>query len=153
MSSIRDHMPVLARHEGEWLGTYLLLDLEGTILDRHTSHLTCQFPTDGTHDYYQINRYTWANGKQEEHRFPAAYRDRKLWFDTERIQGNAWEADDATLILRFTYKTVPDFYLYEMIQISPCNRYRARTWHWFKNHQLFQRTVIQEERTGVIEAT
>ena len=37
-------------------------------------------------------------------------------------------------------------YLYEMIQISPCNNYRARTWQWFKNNQIFQRTLIQEER-------
>ncbi|MBF2025825.1 MAG: DUF3598 domain-containing protein [Oscillatoriales cyanobacterium C42_A2020_001] len=146
MSSIRDAMPVLARHEGDWVGTYSVLDLEGRMIDKHTSHLTCQFPTDGSYDYYQINRYKWADGKREEHRFPAIYQDQKLWFDTDRIQGEAWEADGATLILKFSYKTVADFYLYEMIQISPCNNYRARTWHWFKNHQLFQRTLIQEER-------
>lgn len=147
MSNIRDAMPVLARHEGDWVGTYRLLDLEGRTLDQHTAHLTCQFPNDGSYDYYQINRYTWADGKREEHRFPATYRNQKLWFDTDRIQGEAWEADEATLILKFSYKTVADFYLYEMIQISPCNTYRARTWHWFKNHQLFQRTLIQEERS------
>jgi hypothetical protein len=37
-------------------------------------------------------------------------------------------------------------YLYEMIYISPDNNNRARTWHWFKNNQIFQRTLIQEER-------
>lgn len=139
-------MPVLARHEGEWAGTYTLVDTAANILDQHEAQLSCQFPEQGEYDYYQINRYTWANGKQEEHQFPGTYRDGKLWFDTDRIQGHAWEVDDATLLLWFSYKTVPDFYLYEMIQISPCNNHRSRTWHWFKNHQLFQRTLIQEER-------
>lgn len=146
MSSIRDEMPVLVRHEGEWLGTYTLIDTKGTILDKHDSHLTCQFPEDDPYSYHQINRYKWPDGKQEEHQFPGVYRDKKLWFDIERLQGQAWEVDDATLLLWFTYKAMPEMYLYEMIQISPCNNYRARTWHWFKNNQIFRRTLIQEER-------
>jgi hypothetical protein len=146
MSSIRDEMPVLVRHEGDWVGTYTLIDLEGNILDKHESHLTCQFPEDDSYAYYQINRYKWADGKQEEHQFPATYRDKAIWFDTERIDGKAWEVDDATIILRFGYKGIPNAYLYEMIQISPCNNYRSRTWHWFKNNQIYQRTLIQEER-------
>jgi hypothetical protein len=146
MSKIREEMPVLARHEGDWIGTYLKLDLEGNILDRHESHLTCQFPSEGSYAYHQINRYRWSDGRQEEHSFPGIYRDKAIWFNTERIEGKAWEADDATLILRFSYKGIPGSYLYEMIQISPCNHYRARTWHWFKEDKLDQRTQIQEER-------
>ncbi|GAA6623757.1 DUF3598 family protein [Scytonema sp. NUACC26] len=146
MSLIREEMPVLVRHEGDWVGTYTVVDVEGKIIDKHESHLTCQFPENDANSYYQINRYKWSNGKQEEHQFPATYRDKAIWFDTERINGKAWEIDNATLILWFSYKTAPDMYLYEMINLSPCNNYRFRTWHWFKNHQLFQRTLIQEER-------
>ncbi|RUR83054.1 DUF3598 family protein [Chlorogloeopsis fritschii PCC 9212] len=146
MSTIREEMPVLARHEGDWVGTYILVDTEGKILDKHESHLTCQFPTDGSYSYYQINRYKWTDGKQEEHKFPGTYRDKTLWFNTERIEGKAWEVDDSTIILWFSYKGMPGMYLYEMIQISPCNNYRARTWQWFKNDQIYQRTLIQEER-------
>jgi hypothetical protein len=144
--SIRDEMPVLVRHEGDWVGTYTVIDNQGNILDKHNSHLTCQFPEDSPYPYYQTNRYQWADGKREEHQFPGMYRDKKLWFDTERIDGCAWEADNSTIILYFTYKNMPEMSLYEMIQISPCNNYRARTWHWFKNHQIYQRTLIQEER-------
>jgi hypothetical protein len=139
-------MPVLTRHEGDWIGTYTLVDLQGNILDRHQSHLTCEFPPDGAFSYYQTNRYTWPDGKKEEHEFPGIYRDKVLWFDTERIDGKAWEVDDATVILYFSYKGMPASYLYEMIQISPCNNYRARTWHWFKDNQIDRRTLIQEER-------
>jgi hypothetical protein len=146
MSTIREEMPVLARHEGDWVGTYILVDTEGKILDKHESHLTCQFPTDGSYSYYQINRYKWTDGKQEEHKFPGTYRDKTLWFNTERIEGKAWEVDNSTIILWFSYKGMPGMYLYEMIQISPCNNYRARTWQWFKNDQIYQRTLIQEER-------
>lgn len=146
MAGIREEMPVLARHEGDWVGTYTVVDPQGNLIDRHQSHLTCQFPENESYSYYQINRYEWSDGKREEHKFPATFRDKRIWFDTERIEGQAWEVDDATIILHFTYKTMPDMYLYEMIQISPCNNYRSRTWHWFKNHQLFQRTLIQEER-------
>lgn len=144
--SIRDEMPVLAKHEGDWVGTYTLVDTEGNILDRHNSHLTCQFPESGEYPYYQINRYKWLDGKREEHEFPGTYKDKKIWFDTDRITGKAWEVDDSTIILWFSYKNVPNAYLYEMIQISPCNNYRARIWQWFKNNQIFQRTLIQEER-------
>jgi hypothetical protein len=146
VTDIRAEMPVLVRHEGDWLGTYTLVDLEGNILDRHQSHLTCEFPESGPYPYYQTNRYTWSDGKKEEYKFPGTYRDKTLWFNTERIDGKAWEIDDNTIILYFSYKEVPTMSLYEMIQISPCNNYRARTWHWFKDDRIFQRTLIQEER-------
>ncbi len=146
MSIIREEMPVLARHEGDWVGTYTVVDNAGKIIDSYESHLTCQFPENETYAYYQINRYKWVDGKQEEHQFPGSYCDKKLWFDTERINGKAWEVDDSTVILWFAYKTVPDINLYEMIIISPDNNHRARTWHWFKNHEIYQRTLIKEER-------
>ena len=69
-----------------------------------------------------------------------------MWFDTDRIDGKAWEVDANTIILYFTYKGVSNMSLYEMIQISPCNNYRTRTWHWFKENQLDKRTLIQEQR-------
>jgi hypothetical protein len=57
-----------------------------------------------------------------------------------------WHDCGASTILWFGYKGIPNAYLYEMIQISPCNNYRSRTWHWFKSDRLYQRTLIQEER-------
>jgi hypothetical protein len=146
MTAIQEEMPVLARHEGDWIGTYILVDLKGNILDQYQSHLTCEFPENSPYPYYQTNRYTWSDDKKEEYKFPGTYRDKALWFDTERVDGKAWEVDDSTVMLRFSYKGVADMSLYEMIQISPCNNYRARTWHWFKNNKLYQRTLIQEER-------
>ncbi|RMG55503.1 MAG: DUF3598 family protein [Acidobacteria bacterium] len=145
--SIREQMPVLARHEGDWVGTYIYVDAEGRIIDKHASHLTCQFTEDDATPYYQINRYTWDDGRKEEHHFPATVEDGKLLFDTERIKGYAWEVDDKTIVLTWSYKNEPNKYLYEMIQISPCGNHRARTWHWFdENGELYKRTLIKEER-------
>jgi hypothetical protein len=146
MTTIREAMPLLARHEGEWVGSYIYVDPAGKIVDQHASHLTCSFPLDGTGDYFQINHYTWDDGKQEEHRFPGMFRDGRIWFDSERIKGHAWEADDKTVILTWHYKTDPANYLYEMIQLSPCGQHRARTWHWFENGELVRRTLIKETR-------
>lgn len=146
MSIIKSEMPLLVRHEGDWKGTYTVVDNEGNVIERYQSHITCQFPASGYPAYFQTNRYQWPDGKRQEHQFPGAYRDKKLWFNTDRIDGCAWEADDATIILHFTYKGVPDAYIYEMIVLSPCGNHRARTWHWFKNNEIYQRTLIQEER-------
>lgn len=144
--SVREAMPVLVRHEGEWEGTYILVDADGKILDQHASHLTCSFPSDGSSDYFQINRYTWTDGKQEEHRFPGTYRDGQVWFDSERIYGHCWDADERTVILTWYYKHDPDNPLWEMIQISPDGNHRARTWHWYKDGELIRRTLIKEKR-------
>lgn len=145
--SIREAMPVLVRHEGEWEGTYLLVDDQGKILDQHASHLTCSFPRDGSADYFQINRYRWADGRTEEHRFPGQYRDGRVYFDSDRIYGYCWEVDDLTVILTWYYKSDPDQnWLYEMIQISANGQHRARTWHWFENGELVKRTLIKEKR-------
>jgi hypothetical protein len=146
MSNIRTEMTVLSRHEGEWVGTYTLVDLAGKILDTYQSHLSCLFPESGDYPYYQINRYTWSDSKKEEYHFPCIYQDKKLLFVSDRLEGKAWEVDERTIIFNFNYKHLPETYLYEMLQISPCGNYRSRTWHWFKDHIVYQRTLIQEER-------
>ena len=55
MSNIREEMPVLVRHEGDWQGTYTIVDNEGNIIDKHTSHLTCQFTENAENPYFQTN--------------------------------------------------------------------------------------------------
>lgn len=147
--SIREIMPVLAKHEGEWAGTYIVTDPDGKILDQHSSHLTCSFPADEPDTYYQMNRYTWPDGRVEEHKFPAMFDPvrKEVSWDTPRIKGHAWEIDNQTVMLTWVYKgnTETDL-LYEMIQISEDGKHRARTWHWFKNGELIKRTLIKEKR-------
>ncbi len=150
MSNIREEMPVLIRHAGQWSGSYITVGVQGNIIDQHQSLLTCEFPEGKSYPYFQTNRYTWSNGKVEEYQFPGVYRDKSLWFNTERIEGRAWETDDHIVILKFFYKGIPEAYVYEMIHISACNNHRGRTWHWFKQGELYQRTLIQEIRVQSI---
>ena len=140
-------MPVLASHEGVWTGEYVHVDTAGNILDRHRADVTCSFPAD-THPYYQVNKYTWDDGRIDVIEFPATYHDRNIWFNTDRIDGHAWEIDDRTVMLTWQYKSDPTNYLYEMIQIDAAKKHRARTWHWFEGGELIKRTLVKEHRVS-----
>jgi hypothetical protein len=143
---IREEMPLLARHEGDWKGTYRYIDPSSKITDQHESLITCDFPAEGEFAYRQTNRYKWADGKEEIIDFPATYQDRRIYFDTERLKGYAWEVDDKTIVLTWVYNADPNVYLYEMIQLDKTGNHRHRTWHWFKDGVCFQRTLIDENR-------
>ena len=143
---IKQDMPVLARHEGAWDGEYIHVDTDANIVDRHRAEVTCSFPTTGEWPYYQVNTYTWADGRREVIEFPAAYVDKQILFDTDRITGHAWEIDDRTVMLTWTYKFDVGNFLYEMIHIDASGNSRARTWHWFEGGVLAKRTLIKERR-------
>jgi hypothetical protein len=144
---IREEMPLLARHEGEWEGTYTFVNPAGEIIDRHRSHLTCAFPDDDEEfPYRQTNRYAWEDGRTEEIDFPGMYKDGKLYFDTERINGYCWEVDDHCIVLTWRYQQDPSVTLYELIHLDESGNNRSRTWQWFKNGVCFQRTLIDEKR-------
>ncbi len=146
MSEIKKMMPVMYRHEGDWDGSYIHLNIKGEIIDTHRAQLSCSFPDHGPNPYYQINRYSWKDGKKEEIHFPGTYKDKRIWFDNDRIYGSVWELDNRSLALTWTRKDIPTSYLYELIQISSDDSFRTRTWHWFKDDRCFQRTIIQEEK-------
>lgn len=143
---IRREMPLLARHEGEWGGTYTYITAEGTVTDKHESLVVCSLATEG-HDYYQVNSYTWADGRTEEHRFPGVYLGGgRCRFDTERISGEFWEVDTQTIYLQWVYKAAEDMRLYELIVLSEDGKRRNRTWQWHRDGACFQRTLINETR-------
>lgn len=148
MRLIRWRMPVLACHAGEWKGRYTHIDTDNKILDDHASHLICRFPEEGPWDYHQTNRYTWDDGRSEEHVFPATYAEGRIWWDTERIEGCAWEIDPRTICLTWSRKDLLGEYLYEMIQLSADGNKRGRTWHWFRDDELYRRTLIKEQRVA-----
>jgi hypothetical protein len=145
-------MPLLARHEGVWEGTYRFYNVQGEKVDEHASRLLCRFPDDGPHPYHQTNHYRWADGKREVRDFPAGVKDGRLYWDNEFIKG--WAADVAlddfnrTTMLNWVRTGEPDLYLYEMIQLSDDGRSRARVWHWFKADRLFQRTLVDEHKVS-----
>ena len=145
---IKEEMPLLARHEGVWEGTYTFVDPSTKIIDQHRSRLTCSFPDDPATPYFQVNEYTWDDGKTERIEFPATYKDRKIFFDTERIDGFCWEVDENAIVLHWIYKADRSVTLYELIMLDETGTKRTRTWHWFKDGTCFQRTLIDERRVS-----
>ena len=147
--SLRERMPLLARHEGAWDGYYRYYDNAGNKIDEHKSRVLCRMI--GTEDYHQTNYYFWADGKTDVRDFPALVKEDRLVFYTE-ITG--WAAQvpldehNRTIMLHWTRNNEPDLYLYEMIQISDCGRYRARVWQWFRQGQLSMRTLVDEQRVS-----
>ncbi len=144
---IREDMPLLARHEGVWDGTYTYYNAAGQQVDQHTSRLFCRF-VDGDMPYHQTNYYTWADGRSEVREFPATYRDKRIWWDNELIKGYAWEVGEdrnaRTMMLTWERTGDPELYLYEMIQIADDGQTRCRTWHWIRSGRLETRTAIEE---------
>ena len=144
---IREDMPLLARHEGVWDGSYRYYDAAGTLIDEHASRLFCRFLEAGA-PYHQTNYYTWPDGRTETREFPAAYRDKRIWWDNELIVGWAAEvgldAMSRTMMLYWQRTGDPSLYLYEMIQLADDGRSRCRTWHWIRNGRLETRTAIEE---------
>lgn len=150
MSTIKQELPLLAKHEGVWEGYYRHLDTEGRIIDAHRSRLLCRFsPEAGEWDYHQTNLYLWDDGKQEVHEFPVTYTPgSKMMVFTGEIDGWAREITEdpeaRTVMLWWRRRESPDIYFYEMINTSDDGRQRSRTWQWIRNGRIFRRTVIDE---------
>ncbi|KKW90687.1 hypothetical protein YP76_19195 [Sphingobium chungbukense] len=146
---IREDMPLLARHEGVWDGVYTYYNAAGEKIDEHKSRLFCRFPEGGEFPYHQTNHYLWDDGRTEVRDFPAAYRDKRVWWDNELIKGWAAEVGldeyNRTVMLYWQRQGDPSLYLYEMIQLADDGLTRCRTWHWIRNGLLETRTAIQEK--------
>ena len=148
LPTLKEQMPLLARHEGVWEGVYRYYDDAGNKIDEHKSQLVCRFPDAGPCPYQQTNFYTWADGRTETREFPGYLRNGRLEWDNELIKG--WAADIAldhnarTTMLYWVRKDDPEMYLYEMIHLSDCGNFRSRIWQWIKGGKILRRTLIDE---------
>lgn len=143
--SLKERMPIISSNEGVWEGWYRYFDIDGNKIDEHRSRLLCRFPDE--ENYHQTNYYFWENGETEVKDFPTHIEGKRLVFYTH-IDGWAAEVDldtyNRTTMLNWTRHNEPDLYLYEMIQVSDCRKYRSRVWQWFKGGRLIKRTLIDE---------
>lgn len=137
-------MPTLARHRGLWRGTYRHLDAAGALIDRHDAEVRCEFPADGPYAYIQSNRFTWADGREHRATLPGVLRDGRLWWDVETFAGSSWETHDGILLLNLIRKDEPGANFFEMITLGAAGTHRARTWQWFRDGQLYRRTLCDE---------
>ena len=141
-------MPLLARHEGTWEGTYRVITPRLELLQQYQFRINVMFPDDGQGGitYRQESFYTWPDGKEEALIFEAQYTGDGLVTWEGRIGGRMWELDDRTIYLTFAFDDQPGVDVCEMIQLAANNNDRARTWHWFRDGKLFQLTLVDEHR-------
>jgi hypothetical protein len=146
MNPVLESMPSLTRHDGVWTGVYHVVDIDGRTIDRHHSKIEVRFPASGPFHYTQKNQFWWDDGRTSEGEYPGICRDGVLFWDNELISGKAWSVDPFSTVLTWRRHDTPDAYLYELIVINDTNDKRSRTWHWFRNGEVFQRTLIDEHR-------
>jgi hypothetical protein len=97
---------------------------------------------------FRLNTHNvWPDGRSERGVYEAQYCDGRLWFQ-KKLVGSLWEIDDMSVYLRFGFEGDDSVQVCEMIQISQDGQKRARTWHWFRDQQLFQITLTNERRDG-----
>ena len=154
MGVISDVMPLIADQAGVWDGEYVHLDASHNIIDRHKSRLVCRLhEDDAVHaKLAQTNIYTWADGTQEIRYFETLFKGDRLWVDNDLIQG--WVGPDnldltkRTILVGWVSKLDAGLSFYEFITVAKDGNAKNRTWHWYRDGQLFQRTIINETRTA-----
>ena len=147
MTKMHELMPVMARHEGQWVGTYTHIDRAGALVDTYEVHCLSEFPDDGSCDFRLSTRNVWTDGRETTASYGADFRDGRLWW-RDGLTGWMQEIDDLTVYLRFGFEHDTSILVCEMIQISHDGQNRARTWHWFRDEILFQTTLTNERRVS-----
>lgn len=148
--TFRRNMPAMLDHEGLWEGTYTHINRDAEVIDTHKVNIRCEFPTSGEYVYIQHNHFMWEDGREFKMTLPGVYRDGRLWWDLETFSGSAWQTDDNLILLNLTRKDDPGASFFEIIVMvmGDNGQHRSRTWHWFKNGQLFKRTLCDEWKVG-----
>ncbi|NRA28616.1 MAG: hypothetical protein HRU11_00010 [Parvularculaceae bacterium] len=141
-----DLFPATRAHEGVWQGTYTHLNAAAEIEDQHASTVFCEFPDDdGKVFYRQRIHFSWQDGRDRHDVFEGIPKDGALWYDTPTFHGKSWEAGDGVILLNLQRKDEPGAHFFEIIAMGT-NGHRARTWHWFREGQLYRRTLCDERR-------
>ncbi len=139
-------MPLLAKQEGKWIGTYLHFSASGAKIDEHSSLVECVLSGNAADAFVQTNTYQWADGKSETLVMPAQWKKGELVWKNEPYSGKIWQADNATLLSHWHHTDQPGTYLYEVLHMTGSSKERSRTWTWFQAEKIFRRTIIQETR-------
>jgi hypothetical protein len=152
MSAVATSMPLIASQAGVWRGTYVHLDADNREIDRHASLLICRLidDVDGKARLTQSNIYEWADCSREIRYFDALLQGDRLNIANVNIEGwvapLAMDATARTIMVLWTKAGDPSFRYYEMITVSEDGAAKNRTWHWYRDGRLFQRTIINEEK-------
>ena len=145
MPNMKEVMPILARSSGRWEGRYKHVTPQGDLVDTYEVRCHSEMPEDGSADYRLNTHNIWADGRETRASHEADWRDGRLYWKGA-LTGWMAQVDDMTLYLRFGFASDPEIEIFEMIQVAMDGQSRARTWHWFRNGELYQITLTDERR-------
>ena len=140
-------MPALLTHEGVWEGIYQIVDVHGRLTDEHRSRVECVFPDHGPFHYVQRNHFEWEDGRVYEVEFGGTLDGDRVVWDVETFAGHAWVTAGDVILLQLDRKDEPGATFTEIIVPGADGETRARTWHWFRDGTLYQRTLCNERRS------
>lgn len=157
LAVLRQMLPIIARHEGVWEGVYRRYDAQGQSIGTHRSRVVMRFRPEAASDefYDQTNIYYHPDGRTEIIQTRGVFDGERLRFYSDRVDG--WSKDDATdparraCLLFMQFKKDVSWYtagvqVYELINISDCDRYRTRMTQHLKDGRTLTRTLIDETR-------
>ncbi len=154
MGIIATSMPLITDTAGVWEGEYVHIDENHQEFDRHQARLLIRIDDESDTEarLRQTNIYTWSNNEHEIRYFEGNYRDDRIWFNNALIDGWTRTIDmdptGRTMMVAWTRPAEPGFRYYEIIIFSEDGQSRNRTWHWYRNDRLFQRTLINEHKVS-----
>ncbi|KCZ99810.1 hypothetical protein HPO_02924 [Hyphomonas polymorpha PS728] len=138
--------PAHFAHEGIWEGKYRHLAVDGTEEGRFRSRVTCEFPQKDGVIYRQTTELWTPEGAYSKAGFDGLDRGDHLFYDSPTFHGRSWETEGGHLMLNLIRKDEPGAYFVELIIMGEGGKHRARTWHWFKDGQIYRRTLCEESR-------
>jgi len=155
-------LALLQRHVGIWEGLYTHVGAaDWRTVGTQRFRIRVEAFDTGPVAYRQTSHYWFPDGREEELVYEGALRRTgdaggepardtadRIVFDNGRIRGECWAIEPLTLYLWFAYVERPEARIAEMIQLSPDGAHRARTWHWFRNDELQQLTLVRERRVS-----
>lgn len=140
--------PAHLAHAGVWQGTYRHLGPGGEIEEHLHSKVWCEFPQEGPVFYHQRIELVAESGEVTRATFDGVIRGDHIWFDTPTFVGRSWETSDGIVCLNLQRKDEPGAHFVEVIVMGDRKTHRSRTWHWFRDGQLYRRTLCDEKRVG-----
>jgi hypothetical protein len=141
-------LPVMARHEGLWCGTFRRFDDQGVLVETFPTEIVISFPRGEASAYQQTNRYSPEGRPPTVIATEGVFDGERIRFDNARVQG--WATDDQTderhrtVLLFFEFKDGSG-YFYEAIQLSDDGRTRHRVAQYFAADGALQRRTLIDE--------
>lgn len=147
-------MPISGSMEGTWLGEFIRVDAEGTILEKFPTKIVASYLPDGhEYDFHQLNIYRPGTPEERTIESFGTWDIDRLHFFNDRLEG--WskdlDIDDSGLTSAFTmkFRDGSGVVVSEIISRSPNDpNKRMRATQYIKNGEVLRRTMIREVRSS-----